>query len=112
MVVEAETTILFQIVLYLNLIYLIQQQIKWFHGFLLVDKQWGSDYSDSNGEKLIIFPISFKKFVKAVSTNVNSNTSIAPANLSSVNINNFKLHCKGNNEQYFINLCHWIAIGV
>ena len=79
-----------------------------FHSF----KQWGSDYSDSNGEKLIIFPISLKKFVKAVSTNVNSNTSIAPANLSSVNINNFKLHCKGNNEQYFINLCHWIAIGV
>ena len=57
-------------------------------------RQWGSDYSDSNGEKLIIFPISFKKI------------------LSSVNINNFKLHCKGNNEQYFINLCHWIAIGV
>jgi hypothetical protein len=77
-----------------------------------INLQWGSDYSDSNGEKLIIFPISLKKFVKAVSTNVNSNTSIAPANLSSVNINNFKLHCKGNNEQYFINLCHWIAIGV
>lgn len=62
MVVEAEITILFQIVLYLNLIYLIQQQIKWFHGFLLVDKQWGLsvwDNSINTGSKEITFPISF-----------------------------------------------------
>ena len=62
MVVEAEITILFQIVLYLNLIYLIQQQIKWFHGFLLVDKQWR--YVDTqppqNTDNIISFPIAFK----------------------------------------------------
>lgn len=60
MVVEAEITILFQIVLYLNLIYLIQQQIKWFHGFLLVDKQWGmSEYTSlqANVDNTIKYPI-------------------------------------------------------
>ena len=61
MVVEAETTILFQIVLYLNLIYLIQQQIKWFHGFLLVDKQWGtSPWANKNTDIIVKYPIAFK----------------------------------------------------
>lgn len=54
MVVEAEITILFQIVLYLNLIYLIQQKIKWFHGFLLVDKQWGTI---ADTKRYIDFPL-------------------------------------------------------
>ena len=57
MVVQAEITILFQIGLYLNLIYLIQQQIKWFHGFLLVDKQWGT--IPQSTENPINIPLTF-----------------------------------------------------
>ncbi len=63
MVVEAEIIILFQIVLYLNLIYLIQQQIKWFHGFLLVGKQWGYFRLEDNQkdiENIISLPLTVK----------------------------------------------------
>ena len=99
MVVEAEITILFQIVLYLNLIYLIQQQIKWFHGFLLVDKQWGCAYTEFSEDGIITVHLPISAKTLAITTNILKNSPSTPQAIS----NAFILNSNITNE---FSICH------
>ena len=119
MVVEAEITILFQIVLYLNLIYLIQQQIKWFHGFLLVDKQWGTVSQSVSQETEISFPINFKSncyFIignDILDTTGNILTLFAFRNINtSVFIRNAVVFGKGGGITFGqVKFCYYLTMG-